>query len=60
LTAQTSSSYNAVTFRSQGIFFRQEYSNASIPRDQNIAALYDDEVCAVKNGQLFSLTNSFP
>jgi len=29
LTAQTSSSYNAATFRSRGIFFRQEYSNTS-------------------------------
>jgi len=27
-----------------------------IPRDRNVAALYDDEVCAVKNCQLFSLS----
>ena len=26
-----------------------------IPRDRNVAALFDDEVCAVKNGQLFLL-----
>ena len=24
-----------------------------IPRDRNVAALFDDEVCAVKNCQLF-------
>ena len=28
-------------------------SGLKIPQDQNVAALYDDEVCAVKNCQLF-------
>jgi len=35
VTAQTSSSYNAATFRSRGIFFRQEYSNASTGTHKN-------------------------